>query len=174
MKKGILILALVLAVTVIFAFPKGTFNPGGTISFSSYKVNSDADPVNMLTIAPQAGLFVMDNLCVDGLISYQTDTEDWNHIGLGIGGRYFFGNIYAGLGLMYGMDNNDDYSATQMSADLKAGYLLQIARNAYLDVGAKYNMGFGEFGGDASGDNEQSRLTVGAGFQIFYPTTLFK
>jgi hypothetical protein len=178
MKKGILILTLVLAVTVIFAFPKGTFNPGGTISFSSYKPNSDEDAQNMLTIAPQAGLFIIDNLCVDGLISYQTDTEDWNSIGLGIGGRYFFGKIYAGLGLMYAMESyevmGDDFSATEMSADLKAGYLIQIARNAYLDVGAKYMMGFGEFGGDASGDNEQSRLTVGAGFQIFYPTTLFK
>lgn len=174
MKKGILILTLVLAVTVMFAFPKGTLNPGGTISFSSYKVNSDTDAVNMLTIAPQAGLFVINNLCVDGLISYQTDTEDWSNIGLGIGGRYFFGNAYAGLGLMYGNSNDDDWSSTELSADFKAGYLLEIARNAYLDLGAKYNMGFGEYGGDASGDNEQSLLTVGAGFQIFYPTTLFK
>lgn len=178
MKKGILILTLVLAVTVIFAFPKGTFNPGGTISFMSYKANSDADANTLLTIAPQAGLFIMDNLCVDGLISYQMDNDDWSSLGLGIGGRYFFGNIYAGLGLMYGMESYEimgsDVSATEMSADIKAGYLLQIARNAYLDVGAKYNMGFGEYGGDASGDNEQSALTVGAGFQIFYPTTLFK
>jgi hypothetical protein len=171
MKKGILILALVLAVTVIFAFPKGTFNPGGTISFSSYKAHSDADAVTMLTIAPQAGYFVADNFSIDGLISYQMDNDDWSALSLGIGGRYFIGTFYGGLGLMYGMVNVDeDYSYTKMSAEAKAGYLLQVARNVYLDLGAKYMMGFGEFGGDASGDNEQSELTIGAGFQIFYPT----
>ncbi|MBW6513957.1 MAG: outer membrane beta-barrel protein [Candidatus Syntrophosphaera sp.] len=172
MKKGLLILIVIMAVTAAFAFPKGTINPGGTISYTSYKYNSDADASTLLTINPQVGYLIIDNLALDLNLAYQMDNDDWSAFGIGAGARYFFGNIYAGAGIMYQSESDEyfgeDFSVSATFLNVKAGYLLPIARNVFLDLGAKYDMGFGSYGGDGSGDNEQSKLTIGAGLQVFY------
>lgn len=179
----------------MFAFVKGTLNPGGYVSFSSTKNHKDADPITNLTIAPQVGYFVIDNLALDlmlelsmesqsGKNSVGTEYKDSNTgLGFGLGGRYFYNNFYGGLGLNYSSYNGkyelgndtDKYKQTAMFLVPKAGYVLPMARNVYVDLGLSYTMGLGKIGDNNPGpdsDNEYSRLQLMAGLQIFYPSVL--
>lgn len=178
MKKGLLILLALLVVSSVFAFTKGTINPGGSVSFSSYKSFSDDEAMTTIAFMPQLGYFVVDNVAVDLLLNYTSmsyDEESGSTLGFGVGGRYFYsilpGKLYGGLGLLYNSDAYDDgvfdASVSSTFLNLKAGYLFPIAENVFIDFGAKYDMGFGSYGGDGSGDNEQSQLGINAGLQIF-------
>jgi hypothetical protein len=179
MKSAILIMIALTLVTVLCAFPKGTINPGGTISYSSYKFTSDSDATNIITIAPQVGYFVINKLAVDGLVDYlnlsQGDSKQ-TQFGIGLGARYFFNKLYGGLGLLYSSINFDDgivdVTTSGNYLELKGGYLLQPARNVYLDLGLKYRMGIGDYGADSEGKNEETILMIGAGLQVFYKTDI--
>lgn len=104
-----------------------------------------------------------------------------SEMGLGVGGRYFHslpaGKLYGGLGIIYLSDSYKyDYSKSRSSSSssatylkLKGGYLLPLVENVYVDLGAKIMVGFGDYGGDASGPNKESQLGVDAGLQIFFP-----
>ena len=70
MKKGLFILLALIIASSVCAFTKGTINPGGTVSFTSHKPNSDEKAITMFSITPQVGYFVMDNLSADVLINY--------------------------------------------------------------------------------------------------------
>lgn len=178
MKKGLLVLLALLVVSSVFAFTKGTINPGGSVSFYSYKYNSDADATTVISLLPQCGYFVVDNLVVDLLLNYTTtsqDDVDMSTFGGGVGGRYFYtllpGKLYGGLGFLYNNDSYDDgeedISVGSTYLNIKAGYLVPIAENVYIDFGAKYDLGFGSYGGDGEGDNEESRFGVNVGLQAF-------
>ncbi len=172
MKKGLLILLSVLVITLLGAFPQRTINPGGYLSFSSIKDNSDADAISVITVAPQVGYFVIDNLAIDGLVSYQ-DFDGDSALGIGVGGRYFYKNFYGGLGLMYESWDSGSSTNTGMYLDPKLGYVVPLARNVYFDLGLDYKMGFGQYGGDAADfdiDNEESALNFKVGLQIYYLT----
>lgn len=190
MKKGLLILVTLIVATSMFAFVKGTINPGGYVSFSSTKNHSDGDPITSLTIAPQVGYFVIDNLAVDLMLNLSTASQSGTgykdsetDLGFGLGGRYFYNNFYGGLGLMYKSINakyeegndTDKYKLTAMYLVPKAGYVLPMARNVYVDLGVSYTMGLGKIGDDnpaPDADNEYSSLQFMAGLQIFYPSVL--
>lgn len=174
----------------MFAFVKGTINPGGYVSFSSTKNHSDADPTTNLTIVPQVGYFVIDNLALDWRWELSMESQSGTGykdsstgLGLGLGGRYFYNNFYGGLGLNYSSYNGkyelgndtDKYKQTAMFLVPKAGYVLPMARNVYVDLGLSYTMGLGKIGDNnpaADSDNEYSRLQLMAGLQIFYPSVL--
>lgn len=169
MKTGLLVLLSLFVMTGLFAFEKGTINPGGYLSYTSYKENSDADAVNTLTIAPQVGYFVIDDLSVDVNLMYSSNDDDTG-LGFGLGGRYFFPlGFYGGLGLMYeSSSNGSDWSGTYLG--LKGGYVLPLAEHVYADLGLHYDMGFGKYGGDWDEvDNEESEFGFLAGLQIFFP-----
>ncbi len=201
MKKGLLVLLSLLVVTCMFAFEQGTINPGGVVSFSSYKpattpTDKESSTTN-ITFAPQVGYFVIDNVSVDLLLSYQSNSQgksDYNsknsgsRLGIGVGGRYFYQNFYGGLGLTYasssskwtssstGLVSESGYSGTYIG--LKAGYLVPVVENVFVDLGMKYDMGFGSYGGknyDVAGmpddykKNNESNISIGAGLQIYFP-----
>jgi hypothetical protein len=198
MKKGLLVLLSVLVVTCMFAFEQGTINPGGTVSFSSYKHATDPtykpSSTTNITFAPQIGYFVIENLCADlsltigsrsqGKSDYNNENSN-SHLGIGIGGRYFYNNFYGGLGLKYvsnsdswtssaGVKSDGGYNGTYL--DLKAGYLVPIVENVFVDLGLKYNMGFGSYGGedykntpDDYKKNNEGDISFGAGLQVFFP-----
>ncbi|MCF7792855.1 MAG: porin family protein [Candidatus Cloacimonetes bacterium] len=172
-KVFVLLFCLVFAVSA-FAFEQGTKTVGGWIGFESYKMNSDADPVNAIEIMPWGGYFVIDNVCVDVLLSYVNANSDaWDdpmtEFAFGLGGRYFYDKIYGGAGFM--MESTDN-GANKFSANylaFYAGYLYPIAGNIYLDAGVLYEMGLGKYGGDWDDvDNEESGFDVGVGIDIFF------
>jgi hypothetical protein len=178
MRRGLLILMALLVISGLCAFTKGTINPGGTISYSSYKSYSDDDDAyNVLSFSPQLGYFVIDDLALDLLLNYVSQSEgDASQSGfaIGLGGRYFYKNFYGGLGLKHDMVSWDygagyDGSGAANFLDLKVGYLFPIVQNVYVDLGLNYDRGFGKYSGDWSGDNEESTLGLLAGFQIFFP-----
>lgn len=168
-------------VSILFAFPKGTINPGGTVYFQSYKADSDADAETTIAFMPQVGYFFIDKLAADVLLNYMSISEGddtVSQLDLGLGGRYFFDKLYAGLGIVHNnwtWKNGVDIKKSGNYLELKGGYLLQPARNVYLDLGLKYRMGIGKYGGDFDDiDNEESALMLGVGFQIFYFANLIK
>ena len=170
----ILVLFLVLIVaSSVYAFEAGTKTVGGWIGYESYKMDSDSDPVTAIEIQPWGGYFVVDNICVDVLLSYISANSDaWDdpisEFGLGIGGRYFYNQFYGGAGFLMASSDNGAYKWSGNYIGFDVGYLYGIAENIYLDVGFGYEMGIGEYGGDAEGDNEESGFMFGAGVDIFF------
>ena len=197
MKKGLFILLALIIASSVCAFTKGTINPGGTVSFTSYKPNSDQKAITKFGITPQVGYFVIDNLAADVLINYtyegqsKSDYHDEysaSFLGIGIGGRYYYpvepGKIYGGMDILYNITKikvgsiDNDYNAKYL--DLKAGYLFPVVENVYVDFGLKYQMGLGDYGGDDYEDvpdkykeNEESIFGFNIGLQIFIPTLLY-
>jgi len=182
MKKVLVISLCLLFITSIFAFEKGTKNIGGSISYQSQKWNSDTDAASILTIAPHGGYFFIDNLCADLLINFLSMDDGYDDketgFNFGIGARYFYNNIYGGAGFLMQSNSGesvDDYDGTKYDYNFSAnflnfqlGYLVGLVENVYLDLGFDYSMGMGEYGGDWTGDNEQSLLNFGAGLDIFF------
>lgn len=69
MKKGLLVFFILLIAASMFAFTKGTLNPGGSAEFYSYKASSGDDATTVINILPQLGYFVKDNISVDMLLN---------------------------------------------------------------------------------------------------------
>ncbi|NQV17965.1 MAG: hypothetical protein HQ534_05420 [Armatimonadetes bacterium] len=137
-------------------------------------MDADSDPVTAIEIQPWGGYFVVDNICVDVLLSYVSANSDaWDdaatEFGIGIGGRYFFNQIYGGVGFM--MESYDEFG-DKFSANylvFYAGYLYPLVENIYLDAGFIYEMGIGKYGGDLDDfDNEESGFDIGVGIDIFF------
>ncbi len=178
MKKLALVIFAVLIVTAAFAFDKGTLNPGGTLSFSSSKSDSDAETYTVFSLAPQVGYFVKDNLSIDVLFDIRAENQGDQSLslfGIGVGARYFYKMLYFGPGFIHYSQNYDygiiDGTTTANYLALKAGFLVPVVENVYVDLGMNYKFGIGEYGGDGSGNNEGSTLTVGAGLQVLFPKT---
>jgi len=174
MKRTVVLLFCLVFAVSAFAFEQGTKTAGGWIGFESYKMDSDSDAVTAIEIMPRVGYFVIDNVCVDVLLSYaNVNSKDWDdpitEFGLGLGGRYFYDKIYGGAGFM--MESSDN-GTTKMSANylaLYVGYLYPLAANVYLDAGFMYEMGIGKYGGDWDDfDNEESGFSLGVGLDVFF------
>jgi len=176
MRLTLLVIVTMFLVSGLCAFERGTINVGGIASYTSYKEDSDADARNYITIAPQVGYFFIDNLAADLIFALQTySTEGYSNstFDIGLGGRYFYKNFYGGLALMHEAYSYDeegwgDGSGSANYLSLKGGYLFPIARNVFVDFGAHYHMGLGDYGGDWDGKNEESEFGLNVGFQIFY------
>ena len=172
--KRILVLFLVLIVaSSVYAFEAGTKTVGGWIGYESYTPNSDADAISTIAFEPWVGYFFMDNILAEVGIGYSsTNSKDWDDpittFDLELAGAYFFNNIYAGAGFAMASMDDGVYKWSGNYIGFGVGYLYGIAENIYLDVGFGYEMGIGEYGGDAEGDNEESGFMFGAGVDIFF------
>ncbi len=180
MKKYLLLISLLalFVVSNLCAFDKGTINPGGSISYTSSKYDSDSDTATNFSFSPQVGYFFMENIAGDLMINLSSGKQgDYKNssFAIGIGGRYFYNQIYGGLGLMMLSSSSDNGSSTYKESsnylNLKAGYLVPVVENVYVDLGLNYKMGMGEYGGDApSGTkNKSTLLGFNVGFQIYFP-----
>jgi len=174
--KRLFVLFLVLAFSAsVFAFGQGTKTVGGFIGYSSSKANSDADPLSTIIINPMGGYFFIDNLCADLEIEYLSMNADYlddpiTEFGLGLGGRYFYMDFYGGAAFMMSSWNDGDYKYSANYLKFRLGYLVKIAENIYVDLGAHYKMGLGAYGGDMDEfDNEESEINIGGGVDIFFP-----
>ena len=176
--KKILVLFLVLMVaSSVYAFEAGTKNVGGWIEWESIKIDSDTDPITALSIYPWIGYFFMDNICVDIMLEYtsvnygETDVKE-TEFGLGIGGRYFYNNIYGGAGFLMESsknENDDDWEESGNYLLFLAGYLYPITDNVYVDLGINYFMGIGKYGGDLEDyDNEASGFGFYTGIDVYF------
>lgn len=176
MKKALIIFTSLLIMTSAFAFEKGTIDLGGTASLSIVKSDSDEKTLTTIIMRPQLGYFVADNVCVDAIFIYESqsyDDQTISAIGIGLGGRYFYNNIYGGLDLQFRTtsvyeENSGDGSASANFLQPKMGVLVPLNPNVFLDFGASYQFGFGDYGGDAHGDNEASMFGINVGLHYLF------
>ncbi len=175
MKKSLIILIALMAVSTVFAFQSGSLMFGGQIGYSSYKASNNDDALTAIVFAPQISRFVMENLSADLILSYASSSQGKNSnssFGIGVGGRYFFKNIYGGLDFTYEVLQVQiprvGVSQNAMYLTPKIGYLAPIAPNTYVDLQARYKLGVGKYSGNFHGDNEESNFGILVGLQVNY------
>jgi hypothetical protein len=100
------------------------------------------------------------------------DDDNITALGFGLGGRYFWNQLYAGADIQYhsvAMDTGltGKNTTTGIYLTPKVGYLIPLVQNVFFDVRALYQLGVGDYGGDASGSNESSWLNLSVGLQVF-------
>lgn len=177
MKKAALIVLSLAVVCSVFAFSKGTNYLGGTASFSSSKVNSDAEALTILTLQPELGIFILDNSSLDLIFKFVSQSQgdrSLSIVGVGMGTKYYWKNFYAGIDFQHQSSNlmTSDWksksSTSAMFLDPKVGYLAPLIPHAYLDLGASYLMGIGNYGGGSGRSNETRYLSFHIGLQYFF------
>ncbi len=184
--------------STLFAFSEGTINPGGSISLGYIKNQSGGEPYASMYVAPQLGYFILKNVAVDvipslSLYSQSGKNSNGDHydsssaaLGLGLGGRCFYENLYGGLALRfnystyhyesvsYGYRGNE----TSLSISPKLGCLVQVAKNVFGDIRVSYDIGIGKVKNEdnVNGiqtndnyDNELRNLNISMGLQVFFP-----
>lgn len=172
MKKTFLVLLITLLATLVFAFPAGTFNLGGNAGFTTYKANSDAKASNTIYFNPNIGYLFMDNVSADVLLGFSSNSHNKatsTSFDVGLGARYFLGmgdnKLYAGLGAIFGSHSykfgsvKTSDSGTHLNA--KLGFLVPVTPDVFLDLGAKYEMGMGDY--------KDNTLGINLGLQMFTP-----
>lgn len=176
MKKYLMIVVALMAVSAVFAFQPSSMLIGGGVEFRSEKRNSDDDATTTIAFYPQLSGFVIENLSGDLILSYASTSykKDSNSVfGIGVGGRYFFKNLYGGADFSYNLINSKTFlgkmKTNAMYLTPKIGYLAPVAPNTYIDLQGYYKLGLGTYGGDLADldiDNEESCLGVRVGVQL--------
>lgn len=152
MKKVLTLILIFLMAGSLFGFKKGTKGIGGAISLDSRK-----DDISSFESSVTAGYFFFDNICLDLSVGYNTTWhkesayEGVDYVDYGIGGRYFYKRFYAGLGIFFHNSRNKEteLKTWEKELELKAGYLIGIAKNVFVDVGVTYIKGLGDTKADA-------------------------
>ena len=194
MKKYLLIVVAIMAVSAVFAFQPSSMLVGGTFEYKSEKADADADAVKTIAFQPQLAGLVLENLSADLILSYGSTkgvpvhnllipgvpviaTKDTSHFGIGVGARYFpILTLYGGADFAYeintektkfltGSSTKEKYNAMYLTP--KIGYMVPVLPNAYLDLQGYYKLGLGEYTGDKEDTkNEESALGFRLGVQV--------
>nr|MBC8526932.1 hypothetical protein [Candidatus Cloacimonadota bacterium] len=169
-----------------FAFDPGEKLIWGAVDFSSIKMDKDCDPYSVFNLDTMVGYFLMKDISLDVVLSwynyhYKSDdkssyTYNLSDIYIGLGGSFFIKNFYVGAHFLYELmgekdtyKSDDTSNANAMFLEFDGGYLVPLIENVFIDIGANYMMGIGEYGGDAEGDNTYSEFSVGAGIVVNLP-----
>ena len=187
MKKIIALVVCLLITASAFAFDPGEKLIWGEASFSSIKECKDADPYSVFNLDTMVGYFLMKDISLDVVLSwynyhyksdYGKESYTYNHsdILIGLGGSFFIKNFYVGAHFLYELigeketyKTDDTSNANAMFLEFDGGYLVPLIENVFIDIGANYVMGIGEYGGDGEGDNTSSEFSVGAGIVVNIP-----
>jgi len=183
MKKIIVLVLCFLVTTSVFAFEPGEKLVWAEAGFTSHKHNSDSDAVNYLDLNAMVGYFLMKDISLDVLFAYHSttypgdskDSSTYSDLFLGLGGSFFINSFYANAGILYniysypGTMKSDNMNVNSMYLSLGGGYLFPLIENVFVDIGAHYTFGLGDYAGDGEGKNEQSEISVGAGLVVNLP-----
>ncbi len=195
--KQIIILTLCLILMTSlpgFAFEKGTKSIGGSFQLLKEKSDNYNYDEHILQVTPNASYFITKNICIDASLSMalykNKDTMSQPSYGIGIGARYFFKKTYAGMHFNYntrktyaiifpdivvGEPNIPLTVKTWISQNyltLKAGQLVGLAKNVFLDFGVYYEIGMGQYKKSndllTDRDNERKKFGTSVGVEIFF------
>lgn len=187
MKKYLLIVVAIMAVSAVFAFQPSSMLVGGTFEYKSEKDDADADAVKTIAFQPQLAGLVLENLSADLILSYVSTkgvpfglgtTLDTSQFGIGVGARYFpILTLYGGADFTYAINSRkvnypkplkpDKGKYNAMYLTPKIGYMVPVLPNAYLDLQGYYKLGLGEYTGDLEDvKNEESALGFRLGVQV--------
>jgi outer membrane protein len=163
MKKIIatmLVLTAVISVSAQF-LPQGTHLLSGSVGFETYKekykLNGNTQELETHTafsLMPSYGYFIMDNLCVGGMLNFSTETEKLDddkstltEITIGPFVRYyvqdigFYGQGYVGFGTASGKTEGSfesDFKESVFQWRLGIGYSIKITDSVLLDPMLSY------------------------------------
>ncbi|HPV15298.1 MAG TPA: outer membrane beta-barrel protein [Candidatus Cloacimonadota bacterium] len=189
MKKYLLIVVAIMAVSAVFAFQPSSMLVGGTFEYKSEKADADADAVKTIAFHPQLAGLVLENLSADLILSYGArvgapagitgaTTKDTSQFGIGVGARYFpILTLYGGADFTYAINSTktnypkpikpDKGKYNAMYLTPKIGYMVPVLPSTYLDLQAYYKLGLGEYTGDKKDTkNEESGLGFRMGVQF--------
>jgi len=184
MKKIIALVVCLLITASAFAFDPGEKLVWGSADFESYTPYKDADPITTFGITTMVSYFLMKDISLDVLLEWgstsykssKSDTYTYSDLLIGLGGSFFINNFYVGARFLYDLysskiSSKDDDTWTQNGTFLSfgGGYLFPLIENVYIDIGADYTFGLGDYSGDADGKNEESVIGVGAGIVVEIP-----
>jgi len=186
MKKIIALVVCLLITASAFAFDPGEKLIWGEVGFSSIKEDKDCDPYSVFNLDTMVGYFLMKDISIDVVLSWnnyhyketydkESSTYNYSDILIGLGGSFFIKNFYVGTHFLYELlsekseYSKDEESGNAMFLEFDGGYLVPLIENVFIDIGANYVMGIGEYGGDAEGDNTYSSFNVGAGIVVNLP-----
>ncbi len=174
MKKIVLTLALSIT-CAIFAqaqTEKGTLLLGGGAGFNSVKTG-DADATNTISITPNVGFFLKENLALGGRVllnnSKTGDADAENTIAVGPFVRYYFlpigsnAKLMADAGFGLGSTNLPGESKSLTYWSLAAGPAFFLNERTALEVTFSYNsVNIADF------DDATNTLGVNVGLQIHF------
>jgi hypothetical protein len=187
MKKYLLIVVAIMAVSAVFAFQPSSMLVGGTFEYKSEKADADADAVKTIAFQPQLAGLVLENLSADLILSYVSTkgvplglgtTLDTSQFGIGVGARYFpILTLYGGADFTYAINSTkvnypkplkpDKGKYNAMYLTPKIGYMVPVLPNTYLDLQGYYKLGLGEYTGDKEDTkNDESALGFRLGVQV--------
>lgn len=173
-KKLCLTLVLVIALPALtMGFEKGTKSIGGSVGFSSYKPNSQLGTSYSISISPAFSYFVVKNLSLEfapGLyLGWMKDQDTSTGYSVGLGFRYFYKLFYGGATFDYGKSGPKGRKYSSKYLTLRAGRMVGIAKNIYLDFGLIYRMGIGKYYSPlADTDNDSRSFRAQVGVQLFF------
>lgn len=154
MKKYIVLIVVLLAVSAGFAFQRKDVLLGGYAELISREHKTKNQIVTDLGLYPQVGVFLDEAICLDLIFGHTGPLV--RIMNVGAGARLFHKNIYAGasFSVLAGM------AVSYYEVTPKLGYLIPIVPNAYLDLQAFYRRAL------SSNKLEEDYAAVRLGIQV--------
>ncbi len=141
---------LLLIVSISFAqgpIKQGTFNLGGTLSFSSQSSDEDYNDFETILLNPQVGYFFVNNFSLGLSIIYQKVSVDENSEsdwGIGPNARYYFVfdkvNPFLGIGYSYAETSrgSSNYKITSDKIIFNGGLEIFITNSVAIETLLSY------------------------------------
>ncbi len=169
MKKVILSLAIVTiaAISANAQTETGTWLLGGSAGFSSAKVSGASESTTTISIAPNAGYFVADNVAVGAQIAFESVNKDHSSFAAAPFVRYYFlplgtsAKLFANGTFGFGSYKPEGQSSQSFTAwELSAGPAFFLNKSIALETAVYY--------GQSKAKDVPSTGTFGlkVGFQI--------
>ena len=188
--KKLLVLALVISLVVPLVAAdgeyatKGIWELGGTAGFSSTSFEEDvagaeSDTETTLSLAPEAGYFVADNILLAAVLNLKSvtpeDQDPTTTTGISLAPTYVFKgkseSIYPFVGILLGLssvnNNETDVTTSLTTYGLRGGIKVKLGGNGLLNLGLSYVAGSESIENGTTTDYDLGTLQIGAGFTIF-------
>ena len=123
--------------------------------FSSFSPEGGGDGVTSMNLGASGGYFVMDNLALTASFGFVQVGDADAVTSFGIGGRYYMGSMFAGVGYSVPAEEMSDLA-------ISAGYSKMLTDNIALEPSLMYIMQ--SAGGEAYG----STFGLNVGFALYF------
>ena len=154
---------------------KGTWDLGGTVSFSNYQYRFGSGFPVSFSMSPSAGYFITDNFEF-GIMPLSVTLKDGLQLDIMLAPAYNFNlksNLYPFISVLagYGLHHNETHDGTVGVSGLEYGFeggvKIQVEENVLININLAYTMyTYNESG--AIGRTGYNLLALGAGFSVFF------
>lgn len=150
--KTLMVSALVLGLATFSqaqTVSAGSWMIGGMAGFSSATADGADDALNTITISPNLGYFVIDNLGIGvnvGFVSQSLGDASLTQVGIGPYARYYvYQGLFPQVGIMYNSIKFDDEDAdTSTDINLGVGYSFFLNNSIAVEPMLSYTIGGGD------------------------------